>query len=217
MRSKKNGFLLFVCSLFPGAGHMYLGFMKMGLSCMVGFLGSAALTSMTGVDALGVVPVIIYVYSFFHAHNIAGLDEARFMALPDEYLFGFDGIGNFKLEGKMRSIAAATLILLGLCTLWNVAFEQFWEYVGDNPALKAVYSFMRDDAPRILMALAVIWFGVSLLRGKKKEGAARIEQKAAAQGEGSAPYGQNMPGSQSAAHAPDAQNWPGAGQDHISS
>lgn len=34
MIKKKNGFIAFICSLIPGAGEMYLGFMKEGLSIM---------------------------------------------------------------------------------------------------------------------------------------------------------------------------------------
>ena len=44
------------------------------------------------------------------------------------------------------------------------------DYVGwDNRYIKAVYYTMRDDLPRAVIALAIIWFGVSLLRGKKED------------------------------------------------
>ncbi len=38
----------------------------------------------------------------------------------------------------------------------------------DNPVIKAIYYTMRDDVPRIVIAIAIIWFGVMLLRGKKE-------------------------------------------------
>lgn len=34
MPKQKRGFLLFICSLIPGAGEMYLGFFKQGISIM---------------------------------------------------------------------------------------------------------------------------------------------------------------------------------------
>ena len=34
MKKQKGKFLLFVFSLCPGAGHMYMGLMKMGVSVM---------------------------------------------------------------------------------------------------------------------------------------------------------------------------------------
>ena len=38
MRHKKNRFWTFLFSLFPGAGEMYMGFMKQGVSLMTLFL-----------------------------------------------------------------------------------------------------------------------------------------------------------------------------------
>ena len=38
MSRKKSGFLTFCCSLLPGAGEMYLGFLKQGASIMTLFL-----------------------------------------------------------------------------------------------------------------------------------------------------------------------------------
>ena len=39
MTRKKRGFWTFIFSLIPGAGEMYLGFMKRGVSTMLVFLG----------------------------------------------------------------------------------------------------------------------------------------------------------------------------------
>jgi len=170
MKKKKSKFWLFVFSFWPGAGHMYLGFMKMGVSLMVGFLLSIAVVSITGIGALAVFPITLYIYSFFHANNIGGLDDEQFAAMEDAYLFGLDGIDydRFRLERKSRKILAVVFIVLGVCMLWNVCFGMLWDYVGrDNPVMIAVYYLMRDDIPRLVIAIAVIWFGTVLLRGKK--------------------------------------------------
>lgn len=171
MKKKKSRFWLFLFSLFPGAGHMYLGFMRMGLSFMFGFMLSVALMNITGLDVLVVIPLTIYIYSFFHANNIGGLDDAAFEALEDEYLLGFGDIDRdrFRLDRRNRNLAAAVLIILGICMLWNVGFGMVRDYIGwDNPVIKAIYYTMRDDVPRAVIAIAIIWFGVVLLRGKKE-------------------------------------------------
>lgn len=171
MKKKKSRFWLFLFSLFPGAGHMYLGLMRMGLSFMFGFMLSIALMSITGLDVLAVVPITLYIYSFFHANNIGSMDDAAFEALEDEYLLGFGDIDRdrFRLDRRNRNIAAAVLIILGVSMLWNVCFGMVRDYIGwDNPFIKAIYYTMRDDVPRIVIAIAIIWFGVVLLRGKKE-------------------------------------------------
>lgn len=170
MKKKKNKFWLFVFSLIPGAGHMYIGFMKMGLSFMTGFLLSCAVVGITNIAVLTVFPVIIYVYAFFHANNIGGLDDEQFDAMEDTYLFGFADMdySRFKLNRKNRNIAAVVLIILGVCMLWNVGFDMLRDYMGwDNPVIKTIYYFVQDELPRAVIAIAVIWFGVSLMRGKK--------------------------------------------------
>ncbi len=184
MKKKKNKFWLFVFSLIPGAGHMYIGFMKMGLSFMTGFLLSCAVVGITNISVLTVFPVIIYVYAFFHANNIGGLDDEQFDAMEDTYLFGFADMdySRFKLNRKNRNIAAVVLIILGVCMLWNVGFDMLRDYMGwDNPVIKTIYYFVQDELPRAVIAIAVIWFGVSLMRGKKDAAAEmpvmQIEQK----------------------------------------
>ncbi len=194
MKKKKSKFWLFVFSFWPGAGHMYLGFMKMGVSLMLGFLLSIAVVSITSIGVLAVFPITLYIYSFFHANNIGGLDDEQFAAMEDAYLFGLDGMNfdRFRLERKNRKILAVVLIVLGICMLWNVGFDLLRDYVGwDNPVMKAIYYTVRDEIPRCVIAIAVIWFGTVLLRGKKiaveekmpgeqekqREEALQIEQK----------------------------------------
>lgn len=151
---------------------MYMGFMKMGLSFTLGFMVSIMLVSVTNIGAFAVLPITLYIYSFFHANNIGGMDDESFMALEDVYLLGLDRIGDqqIKVDQKSKKIVAAALIIIGLYMLWNLAFDILRGFFGwDNPMLKAVYYIMRDDLPRAVFAIAIIWFGTVLLRGKKNK------------------------------------------------
>ena len=176
MKKQKNRFWLLVFSLCPGAGHMYMGLMKMGLSFMLGFMGMIAVVSITQLAVLAVFPVTLYIYAFFHANNIGGMDAEQFAALEDEYLFGIGGwdTSRFKLNMNKRNryIAAVVCIVIGVSMLWDQVFGMVRSYVGwDNPVMRDIYYFTRDALPRIAIAVAIIWFGVSLLRGKKFEAA----------------------------------------------
>lgn len=180
MKKKKNRFWLFVFSLIPGAGHMYIGFMKMGLSFMLGFFLACGVVGITNIAVLAVFPVTIYIYAFFHANNVGSLDDEAFAALEDEYLFGFADMdySRFKLNRKNRNIAAVVFIILGICMLWNVGFDMLRDYMGwDNPVIRTLYYLVQNELPRAVIGIAVIWFGVSLLRGKKDVPVMQIEQK----------------------------------------
>ena len=190
MKKKKSKFWLFIFSLCPGAGHMYMGFMRMGISLLLGFMVLLMVVSITGISAFSVLPLVLYVYSFFHANNIGGLDDDSFEALEDEYLFGLHNIGSqqVKIDQKGKKVVAVVLIVIGLYMLWNVVFGLLRDFFGwNNPIIKAMYYMVTDDIPRVAIGIAIIWFGVVLLRGKKdvsvvtqdkkEESVIQIEQK----------------------------------------
>ena len=173
MQRKKSRFWSFIWSLMPGAGEMYLGFMKMGLSLMLGFMGLIAVVALTNLGALSVLPIVMWFYSFFHANNLAALDDQTFMMIKDQYLFGMDNVSDLdqlkaRMNGKTKKIAAVVLIVIGVVMLWQTVFSLLCEIFGwDNYYLSSVYYFVRDDLPRILIGIAVIWWGLVLIRGKK--------------------------------------------------
>ena len=155
---------------------MYMGFMQMGLSLMLGFMILTAIVGLTNLGALSVFPVALYAYSFFHANNLATLDDRSFHMIRDEFLFGFGNIGHrqWRLEGRNRTIAAAILIILGIMMLWQVVFNVLCDIFGwDNVFLSKIYYFVRDELPRAVVGIAVIWVGLALIRGKK----IRIEEE----------------------------------------
>lgn len=170
MQRKKSRFLVFLLSFIPGAGEMYMGFMKMGLSLMLGFMILAAIVGLTNLGALAVFPFAMYAYSFFHANNLATLDDRVFHSIRDEYLFGIGGFDNMKLrlEGRNRKVAAGILIVLGVMMLWQVVFNLLCDIFGwDNWFLSTVYYFVRDELPRAVVGIGVIWIGLAMIRGKR--------------------------------------------------
>lgn len=176
MQRKKSRFLVFILSFIPGAGEMYMGFMQMGLSLMLGFMILTVIVGLTNLGALSVFPVALYAYSFFHANNLATLDDRSFHMIRDEFLFGFGNIGHrqWRLEGRNRTIAAAILIILGIMMLWQVVFNVLCDIFGwDSVFLSKLYYFVRDELPRAVVGIAVIWGGLALIRGKR----IRIEEE----------------------------------------
>lgn len=65
MRMRKgNGFWRFCFSLLPGAGEMYMGFMKQGAMLMTLFFGCGALSGWLNLDIFGYVLPVIWFYGF---------------------------------------------------------------------------------------------------------------------------------------------------------
>lgn len=165
---KKNGFFTFCCSLLPGAGEMYMGFMKMGLSLMVLFFLAIMVPVFLRVDELAIFAIVIWFYSFFLAHHLASLKDQDFDSVEDRYLYGMDMLGEGKgFFEKYRNIGAVLLILAGTMLLWNTVTDMAYDFVPH-----VVYEVMRQIGyftPRVVVSVLIILAGGRMIGGKKKQ------------------------------------------------
>lgn len=176
MRKKKNRFLLFWFSLLPGAGELYLGFMKTGLSLISVFGLSVMLTSFVGWGVLSVISFVIWLYGFFHANNLGALSDEEFYRVEDEYFFG---LGDTEVEsvkktftGKYRKGFAVLLILMGISMLWETVCRGVRLFAGNefyNMYFLKITNVINNEMPRTLIAVVVILFGIKLIQGKRAE------------------------------------------------
>lgn len=162
MTSKKNSFWRLCFSLLPGAGEMYMGFLKMGISLMGLFFGILFVSSTLPLGMLMTVDAVIWFYSFFHVHNLASLPDEEFYAIEDDYLFH---LSDYSIRGKER-ITAGLLIFIGIVMIWNGITDILYRYLPEE-----FYYYIRSisyDLPRLVVGIAIIALGASIIRGKKK-------------------------------------------------
>lgn len=170
MIKKKNKFLTFIFSLLPGAGEMYMGFMKMGVSLMSCFFLTVMIANLGMFDFVLLVTVIIWFYSFFHVHNLAGLPDEAFFEVKDEYLLPFAG----KEDGKMtitetyRKVVAVILIVIGISGLLRAFYYVLAKYIPQAVSV-LLSDFIFYYLPRVAFSIAVIVLGIYMIRGKKKQ------------------------------------------------
>ena len=169
MKKKRSKFLTFVFSLLPGAGHMYLGFMKMGLSLMAAFFFLIFLSTWLNIGPLLFALPLIWFYSFFDCMNKRYSTDEEFLLLEDNYLFSLDELvkidrGLFK---KHRLFTGILLLLLGGYLIWNNMLSGLSSYLPSS-VYNAIYDVTRV-APQIIVGIAIITVGTKLITGKKKE------------------------------------------------
>lgn len=121
MQKQKKGFLLFISSLIPGAGEMYMGFFKQGISIMTLFWAIIAIAGGLNISSLVIFLPVLWFYSFFHVHNLKELPEEEFYAIEDNYILHLDRIfqNNIQFSQKHIKIAASLLIVFGVAVFWN--------------------------------------------------------------------------------------------------
>lgn len=167
---KKNGILTLLFACIPGAGQMYQGYMKRGLSLITLFF----LCIMAGMllEPLVLTALIVWMYSFFDTFNL----RAQFIAgtaPADDYLVHFN-TKDTRLTLFFRDshkLVGWGLIALGAMVAYQniimrVLGDVMWRWGQNNPVFRAFY-LMLDELPQIVTCVALIVCGLWLVRGPK--------------------------------------------------
>ena len=169
---KKNGILTLLFACIPGAGQMYQGYMKRGLSLITMFCLFIIVGSATGLDALVVGCIVVYMYSFFDTFNLRAQIIAE-NAPADDYLVHINWKDKRMQDFMMDShklLGWGLIALGGLVAYENVIMRVFgdvmWRWGQNNPVFRAIY-LMLDELPQIVTCVALIVCGLWLVRGPK--------------------------------------------------
>ena len=169
MTKQKKGLWTFLFSLIPGAGEMYMGFRKQGISIMLLFWGIIAIASGTSLSWIIMFLPILWFYSFFNVHNLKSLSEEEFYSIEDNYVLHLDQlIGDADIfVNKYRTIVAVLLIFFGVSILWsNFTDLLFWILPS---RLAEFISALSYRLPEIVIAVAIIIAGFYILSHKKAQ------------------------------------------------
>lgn len=166
----KNGILTLIFAFIPGAGQMYQGYMKRGLSLIGSFCAGVAAAIL--VDAFMLVLPVIWMYSFFDTFNLrAQLGAGN--APEDDYLVHFhvqdEHLQRFMLA--RHKLVGWVLIALGALVLYeNIIMgtlgDIMWRW-GQNSAIFRAFYLLMKDLPQIVFCVALIVCGVWLVRGPR--------------------------------------------------
>lgn len=171
MIKRKGKFLTFCFSLIPGAGHMYLGFMKQGLSLMIVFWITVFLSIYMNAGALTLFLPIMFCYSFFDTINKNSLSDEDFYALEDTYLFNLNP-DEFKwlTNGKFRPVIAFILIIIGAQMLLTNCYDLLLMILPEalSNFLYNTLGYLLRRLPQLLISLCIIGVGIHLIKGKKE-------------------------------------------------
>lgn len=168
---KKNGILTLLFACIPGAGQMYQGYMKRGLSLTTLFF----LCIMAGMllEPLVLTALIVWIYSFFDTFNL----RAQFIAgtaPADDYLVHFntkDARLTLFFRDSHKLVGWALIALGAMVAYQNIIMrvlgDVMWRWGQNSPFFRAVY-LMLDELPEVVVVcVALIVCGVWLVRGPK--------------------------------------------------
>ena len=162
MNNQKNRFWTFCFSLIPGAGEMYLGLYKQGISLMVSFIGIMALSVMLNLTPFALFAIVVWFYSFLHTHNLRAMPLEEYCNLEDDYIWSRVPL-NMKWTNKAMKLTAILLIVLGIYLVWTNTFGWISWYFG------GFIGGILNRLPQLAIGVAILWLGVKLITGKKVE------------------------------------------------
>lgn len=167
---KKNGILTFLFAFVPGAGQMYQGYMKRGLS-LITLLFLCIMAGML-LEPLVLTALIVWMYSFFDTFNL----RAQFIAgtaPADDYLVHFntkDARLTLFFRDSHKLVGWALIALGAMVAYQNIIMrvlgDVMWRWGRNSPFFRAVY-LMLDELPEVVVCVALIICGVWLVRGPK--------------------------------------------------
>ena len=167
---KKNGILTLLFAFIPGAGQMYQGYMKRGLSLvlMAAAIGMAAML----IPPIAFALLVVFMYSFFDTFNLRAQLAAE-KAPQDDYLVHFNWHDDRMTQfmGESHKLVGWGLIALGAMVFYQniimrVLGDVMWRWGQNNPFFRAIY-LMLDSLPQIVVCVALVICGVWLVRGPK--------------------------------------------------
>ena len=180
MARQKNKILMFLFSLIPGAGQMYMGFMKQGLSLMTIFATLCAVGIWLDIKPLLFFAPIILLYSFFDATNKNSMDAEAFKKLEDHYLWGDDwmdwseGLKDSISRRDGKKAMGTVLYIVAACMIWSVV-KYFADIIYGPTSLPGA---VIAKIPVAVVAVFVLWAGrklrVLLMKKKDSIGECRI-------------------------------------------
>lgn len=168
--NRKHGFLLFLCTLFPGCGQMYQGYMKRGISLTFGFFAILAVSGFLSIAPLAFFLPVVWLYAFFDSYNLRARADAGFPA-EDAYLFGLSEMDSRQMTAllkKRHSIIGWVLVILGIYMLYDTFMRRVMNVISNIPGLEWTYGLVVYDLPRLVITVLVILLGVWFIRGPKQ-------------------------------------------------
>lgn len=164
----KNGLLTLLFAFIPGAGQMYQGYMKRGLSLMLMCCVICVLAVLFSPIAFFLL--LVFMYSFFDTLNLRA-QIALGNAPADDYLVHLDPkdkrlarllLDSHKLVGWLLIAFGALIAYQNL--IMNTLGDLVYRWGHSSPVFRALYLVM-DSLPDVVVCVVLIVCGVWLVKG----------------------------------------------------
>lgn len=169
MVMRKSNFLTFIFAFMPGAGQMYLGMMKKGVSIMGMFFVVCGFAAFLNLEIVIIALPVIWFYSFFDALNYNNMPYEKKALIKDEFIIDFNTLTDKyhkASSGKNNVLLGGFLTVFGVYIIFEKMIQPvLWELGEYNPVLDR---FVRN-VPTLFVAFAIVLLGLKLINSNKSD------------------------------------------------
>lgn len=156
MKYSKKTALFF--SLFPGAGHMYIGLIKQGIELMVLFFFVFFISNSFNFTFFGIFIPVIWCYSIFDVKT--KIDQGENAKDDDLPIFKSSNFSKSFLNNNTEKYIAYILILMGIFSLIDNIFVPFINRYLDYEVIRLV----KD----LIISIVLIGIGLFIIKDRNK-------------------------------------------------
>ena len=159
---KKNALLTFIFACIPGAGQMYYGYMRRGLSLVTLFCVASGIGVI--IPPILLATPIIWMYAFFDTYDLI-----RYLVSgnpkPDDFIWGDRiDLGRFTtFTPRGNRIIGWVLVACGVWVLFDSWVAPILHDVFITLGIEYLYYNLVGQLPTIIVAGLLIYFGIRLL------------------------------------------------------
>ncbi len=169
---KKSAFLTFIFACWPGAGQMYLGYTKRGVSLMSVFMIMLGLSGFLDLWILSVLTPVIWFFAFFDSWSLRNQDPQQ-PKIPDDFLL-FSAPENrqdaVQFARRYHRALGIGLVLVGLYVIYNnMLMPALAALIGSIPVELGWLWRLANNLPALVIALIFILFGLKLCGGGRHD------------------------------------------------
>ncbi len=161
---KKNLFFTLCFSFCPGAGQMYQGYMKRGVSILTLFAVCFGIFVTIDIPLFAIPLPVIFIYSFFDTFNIRsllGTDEK----LKDKYIWEENSVFNFKFgtsNSTFKKLLGIILVFIGGYILLYNGIPPILRLFGFTKVSQYI-NIIGSCLTPIIISIISIYFGAKLI------------------------------------------------------
>lgn len=170
---RKSRFFTFCTSLIPGAGQMYQGHMRRGISIMLVFVLIAAFSVFTNIAEAAFILPVIWFYAFFDSMNNSGLTIDELRAIEDKPIINIETLKKFDNSGILNFkggsvVLGAVIIFIGATMLYRTLIMPIINNLWNIDVIPPVVYYTAVRIPALLIGVVIILIGVRIIKGSKK-------------------------------------------------